>query len=388
MSVSEFLVDYAYELIGLLFIALFTGALINYFTQRQWRQVMWCAAFLACCLVIMTALRIDKYFFRTTPSLSPQTIYSPQSQNRPQLSIESVVVQTLEAGKPETIIMEVRNRGKTTARKIKFYSTLVHQPAGADSHLVYSKDPPDVTADLAPDASLTIDFRSKWTNATADIAAMKSGNVVLFLFGKTRYEDDASVPYMDEYCFMYEPPEPRMQFCPSRYVPKEGDPPIPTPTPQPSSASTPLGVAERPRLVVKSVSFTMKAGEPPVAELYFRNEGTALAHNCIAQLTSVISSPEEVRTKMCPEPARKEADTLPSKSIVSVGETRLVRWVSPKPFTQSMIDKLKENKVGLYFWWMGDYSDERGKRYSTEWYGRYDPNNGQFHICPTHNTAN
>ena len=187
---------------------------------------------------------------------------SIEAPKRPELSIEKVFVKTLEAGKPETIVMEIVNRGDATAYNITFYSTLAHQPKDSDSLLMYGKKPPDVTASLASGAPLTVNFRSNWINTSADIEAINSGYILIFHFGKGHYKDEAGLVHPFHYCFIYEPPERNMQICPNRYKPRDGRTPI---------------IKDRPELSLERAFITFKPKTPterlPEISVVVRNTG-------------------------------------------------------------------------------------------------------------------
>jgi hypothetical protein len=281
MNISDFLFESIYQIVTWVFIALSIGSIFYFANQGNKKLVMWSVIGLICFTLIMIGIIADRQLFRTaSPSQKSET-----AKDRPELSIEKAFVKTLEVGKPETIIMEVQNRGKITAHNITMYSTIVHQPGTSESLLVYGKKPPGVTASLASGASLTIDFRSEWINTAADIEAIKAGQVLLFHFGKGQYEDESGATYPFQYCFMYEPPSPNMQICPSRYVPRDGQQPILAPTRQPQSASTPLSILDRPYVVIESASIPGLAPNRPLSPVItIANKGRTPAQHLAMSL--------------------------------------------------------------------------------------------------------
>src|ERR1700686_349769 len=120
----------------------------------------------------------------------------PVVKPRPELSIEKVFVKTLEPGKPETILMIVKNRGKSTAHNITLYSTRIHERSTFQGPLIYANNPPDVTASVATDADLTIEFRSTWINTVTDVKAIKSAKFCSSILVKvsTKTRTERSIP--------------------------------------------------------------------------------------------------------------------------------------------------------------------------------------------------
>jgi hypothetical protein len=141
---------------------------------------------------------------------------------RPELFIEQVVFDTLEVGKPETIRLVIRNRGKITAHNVTIETTHAHTPASFQGPLVYETVPPDTQPSIGPGGVMTSISRSSWLTTAEGIRGIMAGSRLLFQYGRGHYEDEAGNSYPIKFCYMFDPSFPRtMVICPNQLCPKE-----------------------------------------------------------------------------------------------------------------------------------------------------------------------
>lgn len=163
-----------------------------------------------------TAMRIcpEKYW--------PKERKDRRFAGRPELVIEQVEIEPLEAGANETVSLIIRNHGKTTAHNVAIETTHAHKPANFQGPLVYYTLPPDTHPDIPPNGVMTLVSRSPWLTEFGHIPTIAEKSRLLFVYGKGSYCDDFGRKYDFKFCYMFEPAFPRnMIIAPDRYWPKD-----------------------------------------------------------------------------------------------------------------------------------------------------------------------
>lgn len=163
-----------------------------------------------------TAMRIcpEKYW--------PKERKDRRFPGRPELVIEQVTIEPLEAGKSETVSLIIRNCGKSTAHNVAIETTHAHKPATFQGPLVYQTLPSDTHPDMPPNGVMTLISRSPWVTEFGHIPSIAVKSRLLFVYGKGGYCDDFGRNYDFKFCYMFEPAFPRnMVIAPDRYWPKD-----------------------------------------------------------------------------------------------------------------------------------------------------------------------
>lgn len=356
-KVIAFFFDSAYQVVTWVWIAISISSFFFFAGKPEGqggRGMMWSVISLSLSVTVMILLLARRYFWES----------DDKPVDRPELSIERVYVKTLEAGKPEIIMMEIQNRGKATAHNITIYGTLVHEYSTFNGPLVHKEGPPEVAPISAAGSTFRIGFTSNWVNTAADVEAIKSGRILLFHFGKGHYEDEAGKKYPFDYCFMYDPSMPQsMMVCPTRYRPKE--------------ILLSSDGAERPEIYIqRAVARPLVAGHEKAVALWLKNAGSKSARNITVWINQAFSDAN------FEGPLRYtflEPDTRPD---CAPGETITLLGKSKGTIAQREIDALNSRKAFWFHFGKGMYEDDLGNSYPFDFCFMYEPTISDMRICP------
>jgi hypothetical protein len=357
-KIIDFFFDSAYQVVTWVWIAISISSFFFFAGKpegQRGRGMMWSFISLVLSVIVMILLLAKRYFWDS----------DGKPIDRPELSTERVYVKTLEAGKPEIIMMEIQNRGKLTAHNVTIYSTLVHEYTTFQGPLIHKPTTPEVAASIASGATVTCAFHSTWINTAAAVEAIKSGTIQLFHFGKGHYEDNAGNRYPFDYCFLYDPSSPRsMMVCPLRYWPtKDGPLPIPT--------------RERPELFVERATAELIPGKPKRAAIEFVNRGNKAATRFTVWMNQGLAEPD------FPGPLKFEAlepDTRPS-----IGPNGTVTLMGGKnePITLAEYKAICDGTRVWFIFGKGLYEDGVGNTWPIDFCFQYEPSIAPvMRICP------
>jgi hypothetical protein len=209
-AIRRFLFDSAYQVVTWIWIGFSIGAFFYYLSKNSGQGVLWSVVSLACSAIVMIVLIANQHFG------------AQDDQERPELFVEQVIIEPFQVGKPETVSLIFRNRGKIVAEHVSIETTHAHKPKTFDGPLVYDTKPPDSVLTIGPDSIFTVVSRSPWVTNATWIQEIINGDRLLFVYGKGHYEDRGGTEYPISFCYMYEPSLPRnMVICPTRFLPTD-----------------------------------------------------------------------------------------------------------------------------------------------------------------------
>ena len=143
---------------------------------------------------------------------------------------------------------------------------------------------------------------------------------------------------------------------------------------------------ERPLLAVESTALRNLADGRGFVEVAVRNAGNVEAHTATVNTTLWGRSTEEDDGRGCPEPKQAPPETMQSVENFGVNTVRLSG--SGVILTKEQMLNIAQQKTRLYVYLVSEYGGRSDRRYTLEYYARYDPVTGSFQVCPGHNSAN
>jgi hypothetical protein len=279
-----------------------------------------------------------------------------EAKKRPELYISGSMMLPLEAGKPETVLLGLKNRGHAIARNIRL---------GGGNHLFttdtfsgpleYKPVAVDTRADLGPgDEENSLISRSSEPLTAKRIKELNDGKVLFFHFAEGEYDDDDGVTYPIDYCYMYNPLSPTvMRTCPEKYWPRERKhrkfPP-------------------RPKLVIQSAGVNMVAGEQLDVHVAFTNQGDAdVARMWMEGITTIHS-------KSFKGPLERKGMTRNEAPIApAIGATMTATLREGRRWTEDGIAIIERGEKLLLHFGRAEYMDALGNLYWLEFCLRYEP---------------
>lgn len=127
----------------------------------------------------------------------------------PQLIVEQVIIDRFEVGKPESVRLVIRNKGKAAALDVAIEATHCHASPSFEGPLIYDTVQPETEPSIVPDGVMTNICLSPWILTIKDIRSILAGRTLLFHYGKVRYFDEAGSRYGVKFCLLYDPTIPR-----------------------------------------------------------------------------------------------------------------------------------------------------------------------------------
>jgi hypothetical protein len=207
------LFDSAYQVVTWIWIGMSIGSYFYYLSKASSQGALWSMVSLVCSGVVMIVLVASQYFGEG------------QDPKRPELYIHETRMLPLEPGKPETVLLDLRNRGTTTARNVRLWpATHAFLPNTVVGPLQYHA--PKVT-DVRPDIGVgevnnTIVSSSPVPLSKEKIRELQDGETLFFHFGEGEYEGDDGTVYPFDFCYMYWPQSAGVpRICPEKYWPKD-----------------------------------------------------------------------------------------------------------------------------------------------------------------------
>ena len=142
---------------------------------------------------------------------------------------------------------------------------------------------------------------------------------------------------------------------------------------------------ERPLLAVESTTLRNLADGRGFVEVAVRNAGNIEARTATVNTTLWGRSTEEDDGRGCPEPKQAPPETMQSVENFGVNTVRLSG--SGVILTKEQMLNIAQQKTRLYVYLVSEYGGRSDRRYTLEYYARYDPVTGSFQVCPGHNSA-
>jgi hypothetical protein len=148
-----------------------------------------------------------------------------KAAERPELFIEEARMLPLVLGKPQTVILLLRNSGHHPARNIKLGPHNASlKPKDFTGPLSYGdpKFPVDTSTELAGGAAVNVSVVVRIEVTEERLQQLNDGDLLYFHYGQGSYEDDVGRTYGFDYCFMYSPMTPTiLRICPNQYRPRK-----------------------------------------------------------------------------------------------------------------------------------------------------------------------
>jgi hypothetical protein len=145
------------------------------------------------------------------------------TNEQPELYISGAMMMPLEAGKPETVLLGLKNRGKAIARNIRLGGgNHVFTTRNFAGPLVYKPVPFQSRPDLGPGKEEnSLISKSPQPLSQKQIEELTNEEALFFHFAEGEYDDDAGNTYPIDYCYMFNPLSPTiLKMCPEKYWPK------------------------------------------------------------------------------------------------------------------------------------------------------------------------
>lgn len=292
---------------------------------------------------------------------------TPVAKERPELFLEKAEIQPLEPGKPEFVLLVVKNRGKATARNvgIENHITLVNTPF--NSPLRYLGNPElETRTDVAANAGIMLRSQIKRALTEEWVNNLQSGKMLLFYFGKGEYEDDSGNKYPIKYCYMYDPMMPTsMRICPTRYWPEDDTPAMP--------------VADRPYIGIKQMVLVapLTVGQYPTIRIIFVNGGKTPAAGFVSYARLILST-KSIAEAMKDFPL-EEFKSAENGSLLTPGMERRVEFPQMNlTITIERLSAINTRAVKLYVVGEARYRDIQGRELVLPIRAVYDPSEGGF----------
>lgn len=276
---------------------------------------------------------------------------SKVSIEAPELFIERTRIDPLAPDTPVTFRLDIKNRGKVTASKIRIVT--MHALLKADKSkgpLHYKAHPAMRLAAVAPDASVSIVSASTWKITDEQIADIKAGRSLLFHYGKGSYQGDGDKELVFDFCSMFEPSVGAVVGCAEQYWPKDEDPEL-------ISQS-----ASRAFVIVQSADLTVfEIGKKTEALITFVNSGRVPATNVR------VYGHIQLRDKpLAPDmPGAKDIGEEPSQDIMPAnGGSVLMPIISGLELTPNLMGLIDKGTHRIYVWGIVTYEDMMGKHWT------------------------
>jgi hypothetical protein len=214
-KIINFLFDSVYQVVTWVWIAVSISAFFYYASKQTGggRGMVWSAVSLFCSILVMVSLIAKQHFSK------------PETKERPELWIDKTVMLPLEAGKPEKMLMLLKNRGSATAQNILVSGNHYIASSCFTGPLPFERAEGNVRGTLAPGAEITLvsDLVDRPLNGET-IDGLNARANLMFHYGEVKYTDEGGRNYALPFCFMYEPSMPTvMRIAPTKYWPQSKD---------------------------------------------------------------------------------------------------------------------------------------------------------------------
>ena len=255
-----------------------------------------------------------------------------QPSQRPELFVERTQLDPLTPGVPVTFRLDIKNRGRATARSVKVLT--MHALIKVDEFkgaLPYKYHPPERLAAIGPDASTTLMSAATWKVTNEQIIDIKARRTLLFHYGKGSYQGDGNKELVFDFCAMFEPSVGAVVVCPEQHWPKEETNLIP-----PS--------ANRAFVIVQSADLTVfEVGKKTEALITFANAGRVPATNVR------VYGHIQLRDKpLAPDmPGAKDIGEEPSQDIMPANGGTTLMPISSGVLTKSTFGELSLMRTRL-----------------------------------------
>jgi hypothetical protein len=313
--------------------------------QQMWRAFFSSVIGLLTLTVVMLAIRVRQHHRAIDGQRSQPT-------ESPELFVEHVTPHPILVGKPVTMRMIVRNRGKATAHKVRVGATHALFKSSLNEPLRYWTQPANVSPSIGSNASFEYISVSTWIIQRQHLIDLKARDVLLFHYGKGTYEDKSGKEFVFQFCAMFEPSVSTMVLCPDTYIPislSEDEP------------------VKRPVLYVKSAAVNLVAGHTIDVYVVLTNQGEGSASEI--WLDGVTS----IKPKSFTGPLERKGMTrsdIPASLAPGMDMTTTLR--EGRRWTKQSIAKLKRGDQLLFHYARGGYKDERGNAFPLEFCLRYE----------------
>jgi hypothetical protein len=346
-KINRFLFASVHEVVTWVWIGLSIGAYFYNAGNKNARGVRLAEISLALSVFAMLCFIAKRVFWDAE---------SDKPRRRPELYTSGAMMLPLEPGKPEIVLIGLKNRGNATARNIRL---------GGGNHLFTDKSfsgplqyelvPVQVREDLGSgDEEKTLQSQSPKPISKSEIRKLRDGEILFFHFAEGEYDDDSGNTYPIDYCYMYNRLAPNiMNICPERYWPKD---------------RIDRRFPPRPRLVFTSAGVNLIAGEHVDVHVVITNEGPG-------EITRLrCEGVTTVKPKSFKGPLDRKGTTRGEMSVtpMAVGAPITTTLREPQRWTKNEIAAIKNGDRLLFHFGRIEYTDALGNLNWIEYCMRYE----------------